>query len=134
MGGSPRFINGNKPVRYHKHHLSNQQILYMTDYRTGQLRNDKEIRELYENKDPILPVEVVIPMIKDPETGEWRKKTMHERYIKNRQVDRSQEQYVRKKSEKELKRPSKQLSEMSLEELEKEAKKTKTKTQRSLIE
>ena len=66
-------------------------------------------RELYENKDPILPVEVVIPMIKDPETGEWRKKTMHERYNKNRQVDRSQEQYVRKKSEKELKKASKQL-------------------------
>jgi len=130
---SPRYINGNKPVKYHKHHLSNQ-ILYMTDYRTGQLRNDSEIRELYENKDPILPVEVVIPMIKDPETGEWRKKTMHERYNKNRQVDRSQEQYVRKKSEKELKKASKQLSEMSLEELEKEAKKTRTKTERSLIE
>ena len=48
-------------------------------------------------------------MIKDPETGEWRKKTMHERYNKNRQVDRSQEQYVRKKSEKELKKASKQL-------------------------
>ena len=23
--GSPRFMNGNKPVRYHKHHLSNQE-------------------------------------------------------------------------------------------------------------
>ena len=49
-------------------------------------------------------------MIKDPETGEWRKKTMHERYNKNRQVDRSQEQYIRKKSEKELKKAPKQLS------------------------
>ena len=48
-------------------------------------------------------------MIKDPETGEWRKKTMHERYNKNRQVDRSQEQYVRKKSEKEPKKVPKQL-------------------------
>jgi len=134
---SPRFMNGNKPVRYHKHHLSNQQVLYMTDYRTGQIRNDREIRELYENTDPILPVEVVIPMIMDPETGEWRKKTMHERYNKNRQVDRSREQYLRKKSEKESKKApkeSKQLSDMSLEELEKEAKKTKSKTERSLIE
>ena len=47
-------------------------------------------------------------MIKDPETGEWRKKTMHERYNKNRQVDRSQEQYIRKKSEKELKKAPKE--------------------------
>jgi len=78
-----------------------------------------------------------IPMIMDPETGEWRKKTMHERYNKNRQVDRSREQYLRKKSEKESKKApkeSKQLSDMSLEELEKEAKKTKSKTERSLIE
>merc|ERR1719403_266570 len=114
-----------------------KQVLYMTDYRTGQIRNDREIRELYENTDPILPVEVVIPMIMDPETGEWRKKTMHERYNKNRQVDRSREQYLRKKSEKESKKTSKeskQLSDMSLEELEKEAKKTKSKTERSLIE
>ena len=119
-------------------------------------------RELYENTDPILPVEVVIPMIMDPETGEWRKKTMHERYNKNRQVDRSREQYLRKKSEKESKKASKEskqprsvfklsalfwlavhhvliilktnYSDMSLEELEKEAKKTKSKTERSLIE
>merc|ERR1712131_513677 len=114
--------------------MGSNQVLYMPDYRTGQLRNDKEIRELYENTDPVLPVEVVIPMIKDPETGEWRKKTMPERYNTNRQVDSSQEQYIRKKSEKELKKAPKQLSDMSLEELEKEAKKTKTKTQRSLIE
>ena len=101
-------------------------------------------------------------MIMDPETGEWRKKTMHERYNKNRQVDRSREQYLRKKSEKESKKTSKEskqlrlvfklihsapfllavafislktnYSDMSLEELEKEAKKTKSKTERSLIE
>ena len=51
-------------------------------------------------------------MIKDPETGEWRKKTMHERYNKNRQVDRSQEQYLRKKSEKELKKAPKETKQL----------------------
>ena len=51
-------------------------------------------------------------MIKDPETGEWRKKTMHERYNKNRQVDRSQEQYLRKKSEKELKKAPKETKKL----------------------
>merc|ERR1712142_22674 len=108
----------------------------MPDYRTGQLRNDSEIRELYENTDPIVPVEVVIPMIQDAETGEWRKKTMHERYNMNRQVDRSREQY-RKKSENQLpkeRKAAKALGDMSLEELEKEAERTKPKTKRSLIE
>ena len=84
-----------------------------TPHYFGQLRTHllSLYRELYENTDPILPVEVVIPMIMDPETGEWRKKTMHERYNKNRQVDRSREQYLRKKSEKESKKAkeSKQL-------------------------
>ena len=69
--------------------------------------------ELYENKDPILPSEVEVPMIRDEETGKLRKKTLHERYTKQRRHNDAEVRINMNSSRK-------KFDDMSSEELENE--------------